>query len=481
MRAEGAHPGAPRPRRVAAVTQTCYNTAMTPAEELDHLRSTNAALHAEVTRLQALVAALEAQLAALQLPKEPPPFVKANKPAPDPATKPPRKKRDPRHNHGRPRATPTEVRTHAYDSCPTCAYPLTGSSIARRREVLDLPPPPPVTVIEYQVLKRYCPHCAQWCEPELNLDGLVVGHGRVSVRIMALVAWLRTVLRLPVRQIQTYLGSLHGLDLSVGEICALLATVAAEGEATAQQIQTELRASPSLHVDETSWREAGQNGYIWVLTNAAGVSYFHYDHSRAGAVARTLTGAHYAGTLCTDFYCGYNEHRCRHQRCWAHLLRDLAELEEKHGKVEGVGAWITAVRTLYREGVELDQRGPPPSASEREGKAAELRGRAHELGLRGVQNKGHPTHTLGQRLLRHEAELFEFVRQAGVEATNNRAERAIRPLAVARKISGGTRSDDGSTIRMRLQTLFSSWAGKGLDPLQACLDMLQAKTPLPSS
>jgi transposase len=451
---------------------------MSPDDELAQLRTANAALQAEITRLQALVTTLQAQLTALQ--QHPPPFVKPNTPAPA-GPKPPRKKRDPRFNHGRGRARPTEVRTVAADTCPTCHYALRGCSIARRREVLDLPPPPPVTVIEYQVLKRYCPHCACWVEPPLNLDGLVVGHGRISTRIMALVAWLRSSLRLPVRAIQTYLAYLHGLALSVGAIAALLATVAAEGAPTAQAIQSELRASASLHVDETSWREAGRNGYIWVMTNAAGARYFQYDHSRAGAVARGLTGAHYAGTLCTDFYAGYNEHRCRHQRCWAHLLRDVAELEKVHGAQEAVRTWVEAVRTLYREGTAWTKQAPPPSTEEREAKAAELRGRAHTLGLQWAQARDHPTAVLCQRLLRHEGELFEYVRQAGVEATNNRAERAIRPLAVARKISGGTQSAAGSTTRMRLATLFGTWAGKGQDPLQACLAMLQAKTPLPSS
>jgi hypothetical protein len=451
---------------------------MTLEEENAQLRQANAALHAEVTRLQGVVTALEAQLAALRHPKSPPPPVKPNAPPPP---KRPRKKRDPAHNHGRARATPTEIRTHAYDTCPTCAYPLTGHSIARRREVLDLPPPPPVTVIEFQVLKRYCPCCDQWVEPELPLDGLVVGQGRMSVRILALVAWLRTVLRLPIRQIQTYLRTLHSLNLSIGEICAVLDTVAAAGASTAAAIKTELRASVVLYMDETGWREAGQHGYTWVMTNAAGVSYYHYDHSRAGAVARSLTGAHYAGTLCTDFYAGYNEHACRHQRCWAHLLRDLAELEQAHEADAAITAWIKDLCELYKEGVEVGSRAPPPSGEERAAKAGELRGRAHGLGVRWAQEKEHPLRALCQRLLRHEAELFEFVRQGEVEATNNRAERAIRPLAVARKISGGTRSPNGSTTRMRLQTLFTTWVAKGRDPLQACLDMLRGKIPLPSS
>lgn len=451
-----------------------------PEQQL--LLAENMALREQLAAATHLIAQLQARVAALEQQKTPPPpFIKPNTPPPAPAPPRPRKKRAPAQNHGRPRATPTEVRTHAYERCPTCAYPLRGHSIARRREVLDLPPPPPVRIIEVQVLKRYCPCCAQWREPALNLDGVVVGHGRMSVRVLALVAWLRTSLRLPVRQIQRYLTALHGLVLSVGEICALLATVATEGAPTAAAIKAELRAGSALHMDETGWRENGQNGYVWVMTNPAGVSYFHYDHSRAGAVARHLTGAHYAGTLATDFYGGYNEHQCRHQRCWAHLIRDLVALERDHGSVAGVAEWVEAVGRLYREGADCDRRAPPARLEERAAKAGELEQRVHELGVRWAQVKDHPARALCQRVLRHEGELFEYVRQAEVAATNNVAERALRPLVIARKISGGTRSAAGSQTRMALQTLFTTWAAKGQDPLQACLAMLRAQTPLPSS
>ena len=98
-----------------------------------------------------------------------------------------------------------------------------------------------------------------------------------------------------------------------------------------------------------------------------------------------------------------------------------------------------------------------------------------------AQTKEHPCQTLGKRLLRHEGELFEFVRQAGVGATNNAAERAIRPLAVARKISGGTRSGAGSTTRMQLQTLFRTWEQQGRDPVAACLEMLGGASPTPAA
>jgi hypothetical protein len=151
------------------------------------------------------------------------------------------------------------------------------------------------------------------------------------------MAWLRTVRRLPVRVIRTYLPSLQQLDLSVGAIVAVLPTVAAAGQATVPTIKAELQAGDGLYMDETGWDENGQGGYSWVLTNAAGGSYYHYDHSRAGAVARGLRGAHYQGPLITDFYAAYNDHAGRHQRCWGHLLRDLAGFAEQPGG-DGAGA-----------------------------------------------------------------------------------------------------------------------------------------------
>src|SRR5207302_5120405 len=133
--------------------------------------------------------------------------------------------------------------------------------------------------------------------------------------------------------------ALHRLHLSIGEISNVLALVAEQGQPVVAGLHAQLQTSPVLHMDETSWRENGQNGYVWVLTNRAGASLFHYERSRAGAVARRLTGPRYAGTLCTDFYAAYNDHVCRKQRCWAHLARDRAALAEAPGVLPEVVEW----------------------------------------------------------------------------------------------------------------------------------------------
>jgi hypothetical protein len=94
------------------------------------------------------------------------------------------------------------------------------------------------------------------------------------------------------------------------------------------------------------------------------------------------------------------------------------------------------------------------------------------LGLRYAQAKGHPCKALAKRLLRHEAALFQFVLIPGLSADNNLAERRLRPLAVTRKISGGTRSPEGSATRMALTSLFATWQARSCNPFTACLAFL---------
>jgi hypothetical protein len=81
---------------------------------------------------------------------------------------------------------------------------------------------------------------------------------------------------------------------------------------------------------------------------------------------------------------------------------------------------------------------------------------------------------LAERLYRFASELFTFVEYPEIPPDNNAAERAIRPAVIARKISGGTRSERGSEVRTTLMTLFSTWYLRGLDPLDACRKMLTA-------
>ncbi len=92
------------------------------------------------------------------------------------------------------------------------------------------------------------------------------------------------------------------------------------------------------------------------------------------------------------------------------------------------------------------------------------------------EHKSHPCHTLCKRLLLHLDALFQFVLTPGLSADNNLgfagSQRSIRPLVVARKVSGGSQSPKGSATRMALASLFATWRAKGLNPFNECLFLL---------
>lgn len=434
------------------------------------LEEENAQLRAENQQLQEQLRQALLRIEELEKQKTPPPsFAKAN--VVKPKEKKARKKRSPEQNGVRRRQEPTQIIEHPIQVCPDCQGRLSGISLARRRQVIEIPPPQPVEVREHQVYKGWCSYCGKWQQAPLHLEAEVVGQGRLGVGISSLIAYLRFVLRTPIRQIGVYLAQLHQVALSTGEIVEVLHRLEKYTRGAVEMLKEQVRASPLVHADETGWREDGRNGYVWSVSTPEGLRYFEYHHSRAGQVIQSLLGEDFKGVLVCDFYGGYNDLACPHQRCWVHLLRDVHDLKQTHPGEAAVQAWSEALITLYRAAVSLTGAGE--SAYE------ELLVQARVLAGQYASSKAHPCRALAKRLLRHQDELFQFVLRTGVPADNNLAERSIRPLVVTRKVSGGSRSAKGSTTRMGLASLFATWQAQGLDVLAQCRLVLSLPSPLP--
>jgi transposase len=209
----------------------------------------------------------QARIEELEKLKTPPPaFVKAEKKKPQEEQKKVRKKRDAHYNRGRPRSTPSQIVEHRLLNCPECQMRLGGISLARSREIIDVPPPPPVEVTEHRIYQGWCTGCQKWYEAPVDFHEQVVGQGRIGVRLGSLIATLRTVMRLPIRQIQAYLLTLHGVSISSGEIVELLHRMKAQMQPQLDALKRQIRASPAVQADETGWREDGSNGYIWSVS-----------------------------------------------------------------------------------------------------------------------------------------------------------------------------------------------------------------------
>jgi hypothetical protein len=289
-------------------------------------------------------------------------------------------------------------------------------------------------------------------------------------------------MRLPIRQIQMYLQTIHGISVSSGEIVELQHRLVAHFQPWLQALKTEIQASPAIQADETGWREDGENGYIWSVSTPT-VRYYEYHHSRAGEVVKQLIGEYFQGVLGSDFYAGYNIYQGFHQRCWVHYLRDIHKLKDKYPDDEEVWRWAKAVKDVYDQAVAWVAQEPDPGWSPRQLQQMRVaQQHAFEQRLWAIcqpyVRTTAPQQVLCKRVEDFLPELFVFVAVPGVPAHNNLAERSVRPLVIARKISGGSRSPKGSQTRMGLASLVGTWLAQGLNPFSQCLALLTQPNPL---
>lgn len=423
-------------------------------------RATITTLQGQIAQLQQRIGALEERLGGGSSSGMP-----GNKPATTRRRegKAQRKPRD--RGFGRQRLVPTEQVDHAVDVCPGCGTTLQGGSVQRTREVLELPLAP-LRVIEHRFIARKCPRCGIRRVPRADLGAVVVGKQRLGVGVVSLIATLREGGRLPIATIQWLLATVYDLHLSVGGITGVLHAVGRRAAPAVTAIRERIRASPAVHADETGWREDGKNGYVWVFSTPT-ARYF-VRRGRGKGVVDEVLGEEFQGVLISDFYAAYNHYAGLHQRCWAHLLREIHALRPLYPEDAGLAAWATAVRRVFDRGKAVTTTDCRQRQQLQQALSAELLAVCQPFSTDPVAVQA----KLCRRVERFLSQLLTFVGDPAVPADNNAAERSLRHLVTQRKISGGTRSPQGTATVMALASLFGTWRAQGINPFLACRQLL---------
>ena len=403
--------------------------------------------------------------------RKPPSWAKANRP-----DRPKKERRNRVHGFARRREEPTHRVEHATASCPDCGTLLLGGRVRGSRQIISILRVR-ARVTEHVVLERTCRKCGQRWSPEPDWSALVVGRQRVGISVQQEVCVLREECRLPYGVIQRYLKWRYRLCLSVGELVALVRGVARLGQEEYNRLQQEIRASPVVYGDETVWREDGRNGYLRSFSNPE-VRYFlrrGSRGSRGSKVVAEVLGDEFDGVPVSDFYGAYNVHQGLHQRCWTHLLRDIHQLKEKYSQDQGLAQWAQQVREVYDHAQACP--GPDPELPETVQRAQRVKLQQQWQqrlwsSCKPYLGSDAPMSVLCQRVERFLPELFTFVAEPRAKADNNAAERSLRPAVVSRKISGGTRSPEGSNTKSVLASLFGTWRLRGRNLYQALNSIL---------
>lgn len=355
--------------------------------------------------------------------------------------------------HGRSGFTPEEANRVEeiflpFSECPDCHVLLHQKENASR-SVLDIPPIKPQKVL-MNLEKKECPCCHRWFTAKAPS---VLSNSLLSNELLTYIAVSHYLYGIPLGKIVVPLG------LKIGTVIGAMHRLANIFKEVMPRLTEEYRQASVKHADETSWRNDGHSGYAWVFCTST-VALFLCRETRASIVPKEVFGEGFIpGVLVVDRYRGYDCIRIKKQYCLEHLKREALEVQKEFSNVDEVQRFCEPFLLLIRESIRLRGQEIPDTVYYRRAKELKkeilkiVEAEAQHAGIRYLQG-----------IFRdNEDSLYRWVKDRGVPADNNFAERTIRLLAIARKVSFGSQSNQGAKTRSIMMTVFHSLDLRGAE------------------
>ncbi len=264
-----------------------------------------------------------------------------------------------------------------------------------------------------------------------------------------------------------------GIHVTAGGVVGAVARQARVLEPTYRALVEGVRASRAVAPDETGWRINGQKAWLWAFAGDD-VTVYLIATGRGYEHAAEVLGESFPGVLERDGWAPYRRFtHARHQTCAAHLLRRTGELIAD--STAGQARVPHAARRILKDALDLRDQRDVIDAEEFGRKVTDLNQQTDKLlAMR-------PTHEPNRRLLAHLANerehMFTFLTVPGVQATNWRAEQALRPVIVNRKSWGGNRTWAGARTQQITASVIRTARQQNLDPVELMTAAQRSRTP----
>ena len=346
------------------------------------------------------------------------------------------------------------------DFCPDCGAKLGSPFRIDSKIVEEIPEPQPIIVTDYRISHYRCPCCRKEVAAK---DSSCPHEGKFGNNVIALATIFKYEDRLPHRKIHDAMMRSYGLKISPATILDLTRRAADAVRSEYDAILSKIRGAPIVYADETSISVQGETHWIWTFTTPS-ETFFVIRKSRGMKVLMEVLTRRFKGIIVCDGWIPYARFTKHLQRCWAHLLRESKDIAEKFEEAIPLHNMLKELYEILTTALEND---PPPKVRKTLWKLAREALRhwiKKEYSIEKVQK------FIG-KINNGFNYWFTFVINPGVEPTNNRAERALRPNVVLRKILGTLRNYKGTSIHECIMTTLATWGLKGLNSLQ----MLTAK------
>ena len=266
---------------------------------------------------------------------------------------------------------------------------------------------------------------------------------------------------LPYSKIQMMFKELCGLTVTDSALAQALQRLAYWLEVEEQVVLDAARASPWIHGDETGWKIAGTNHWLWDFVNEK-LALYRIERSRGQKIPEEVLGRNYRGILLSDFLSAYDKSGRRRQRCLVHLIREMNQCRETDRSREYLAAYRKLKRILSDARTLGQKRGElaPWTFARR---VSLIKARLLDFACQPFKNRN--WQRLSKRLLKYYEEILTLREVPGLPQDNNHAERMIRPTVILRKISFQNMSRKGADAHEVLMSLLQTLRLQQKNPL----------------
>ena len=320
---------------------------------------------------------------------------------------------------------------------------------------------------------QVCGRRVQGRDPRQTSNALGAAAVQVGPEALALAVRMNKGLGMPHGDVAAVLQDGFGLRLHRSTICRAVERVARRGEATWYALRNAARRSLVNAIDETGWNVEAQLRWLWVVVSEQ-VTFCDILPGRGFEQAAALLGSDYDGWLIHDGWAVYYKFlRAGHQSCIAHLVRRCRDMVAVASPA--AARFPLQVKALLEKGLALRDRYNQGALSLHGLLTAtgRLEAQLDRLLLRRCRDSAN--RRLRNHLWREQPYLFTFLYCPGLDATNNAAERALRPLVVARKNWGGNRTEKGARAQAVLTSILETAQQQGKKPLEVLIALLLGK------
>ena len=348
--------------------------------------------------------------------------------------------------------------------CESCWKPLpqVPDERAKRYQLTDLKPLAAHTT-EWRRHAVVCPCCGY--KTRAKYDPEVIPRFAFGPRLMAVVALLTGVYHLSRRETVGLLRELLGVRMSLGSVSAIEKRVSEAVEPAVEEALESARRAPVKHADGTTWLRAGTLLSLWVIATAA-VTVFKVLPNGQKVTLRDQLFGRVRGILVSDRATALKFWAMRRRQvCWAHLVRKFVAYSERDGPAGKLGKELLEYTSLMFDYWSLFREGRLRRTTFVE-RMAPVRLQVEALLERAVSADVDGVSGSCADILEHREALWTFVDHAGVEPTNNHAERELRGLVMWRRRSFGSQSERGTQFAARMMTVAHTARKQGREILE---------------